>query len=98
MKKHNATPRNDLQSLADDAKELISATAGVAEEKVIQARDRLASALEKGKEALESARSNAVERAEAADKAIRENPYPAIGIAFAAGALFVCLLRRRDRE
>jgi len=96
MKKNNAASRNDLQSLADDAKELLSATAGVAEEKVIQARDRLAAALEKGKDAWESARSNAVERVEATDKLIRANPYPAIGIAFAAGALLACLLSRRD--
>ena len=84
--------RNDEGTLAEDARELIAATAGVAEEKVVEARKRLGIALDGGKKILGRVRDKTVEGARAADKTVHEHPYEAIGIAFGVGALLGCLL------
>jgi ElaB/YqjD/DUF883 family membrane-anchored ribosome-binding protein len=96
MKTHtkNATP--DLESLAEDARALLAATADVAEEKVVEARERLATALNSGKEFYDRVRDRAVEGAKAADHVVREHPYQAVGIAFGVGALVAFLLTRRN--
>ena len=47
------------------------------------------------KEVIERAEEKAVERAKAADKAIRAHPYQTIGIAFAVGLLVGFLARRK---
>ncbi|HTV62678.1 MAG TPA: DUF883 family protein [Verrucomicrobiae bacterium] len=87
------------QNLVDDARELMNATANVAEEKVIEARRRLAAALERardaGVEAWGNVQDKAVAGARAADAAIREYPYQSIGIAFGLGAVIGFLLSRR---
>ena len=58
-------PINDLGTLAEDARELLSATADVAGEKVGQARKRLAAALESGKAIAGCVRDTAVAGAKA---------------------------------
>ena len=95
MDKHKQAPENDLSTLADDARALMAATADVAGEKVSEARKRLAAALESGKELYGRVRDKTVEGAKAADEAVREHPYQAIGIAFGVGALLGYLLSRR---
>jgi ElaB/YqjD/DUF883 family membrane-anchored ribosome-binding protein len=92
---HHADPAQALGTLADDAKALLAATAEVAEDKVIAARERLAAALEQGREAWETVQDRAVAGAKATDKAIRSHPYQSIGIAFGLGALIGFLLTRR---
>jgi len=74
---------------------LIAATADVAGEKVTEARKRLAAALERGKEIYGRVRDKTVEGAKAADEAVREHPYQAIGIAFGVGAIIGYLVARR---
>jgi Uncharacterized conserved protein len=97
MKKNNSTAAtNNLESLANDAKALLAATADVAEAKVIEARQRLSDALEKGKDAWEFARDKAVEGAEVTDETIRGNLYSAIGVAFGVGAVLGFLISRRE--
>ena len=96
MKKQNAHPHPDLESLAEDAQALLSATTEMAGEKVAEARKRLASALEKGKETWNQVQEGAVEGAKATDQVIRDHPYQAIGIAVGVGALIGFLLSRRD--
>jgi ElaB/YqjD/DUF883 family membrane-anchored ribosome-binding protein len=86
---------NDLGTLADDARALMAATADVAGEKVGEARKRLAAALDSGKEMYGRVRDKAVESAKAADEAMHEHPYQAIGIAFGVGVLIGCLAARR---
>ena len=71
----------------EDAKALITATADVAEEKVIEARRRLASALERGKEAWGNMEAKAVESAKATDEVIRTHPYESLAIALGVGVL-----------
>jgi ElaB/YqjD/DUF883 family membrane-anchored ribosome-binding protein len=72
------------------------ATADVAGEKVGEARKRVAAALESGKELYGRVRQKAVEGTKAADQAVQEHPYQAIGIAVGVGVLIGFLLARRD--
>ena len=84
-----------MAKLAEDARSLMAATADVAGDKVGEARQRLAAALERGKELYGKAREKAVAGAKAADSAVRENPYQAIAIGVGVGALVGYLLARR---
>jgi ElaB/YqjD/DUF883 family membrane-anchored ribosome-binding protein len=95
MTKHTQATGNDMGTLAEDARALMAATADVAGEKVGEARKRLAAALDSAKEIAGRVRDKAVEGANAADEAVRENPYQAIGIAFGVGALLGYLVARR---
>lgn len=97
MKRNQHTEHADLGSLAEDARALLSATAEVAEDKVVAARERLANALEHGREAWGTVQERAVAGAKATDKAIRTHPYQSIGIAFGIGALVGFLLTRRNQ-
>jgi ElaB/YqjD/DUF883 family membrane-anchored ribosome-binding protein len=95
MDKQTQATSNDMGTLAEDARALMAATADVAGEKVSEARKRLAAALERGNEIYDRVRQKAVEGAKAADEAVREHPYQAIGIAFGVGALIGYLAARR---
>jgi ElaB/YqjD/DUF883 family membrane-anchored ribosome-binding protein len=93
---HNHDIQESATHLANDARELLAATANAAETKVVEARERLSTALERGKEVWGRVQDGAVAKAKAADVVIRDNPYRAIGIAFGVGALLGFLLRRRS--
>jgi len=95
MGKHKQADKNDMGTLAEDARALMAATADVAGDKVAEARKRLAAALESGKELIGRVREKAVERAKAADQVVRENPYQTMAIAFGVGALIGYLVARR---
>lgn len=98
MKRNQHTEDHaDLGSLAEDARALLTATAEVAEDKVVAARARLSDALERGREAWGTVQERAVAGAKATDKVIRSNPYQSIGIAFGVGALVGFLLSRRSK-
>lgn len=88
MKKHTKAPSNDLGTLCEDAQALMAATVDVAGDKVREARERLATALESAKKMSDRVR-------EQADEAVRENPYKAIGIALGVGMLAGLLVARR---
>jgi ElaB/YqjD/DUF883 family membrane-anchored ribosome-binding protein len=83
------------QQLAEDAQALIDATVNVAGEKVGEARDRLAAALDRGREIYGQVRDKAVQGAKATDQAVRENPYRAIAIGVGVGVIIGFLLGRR---
>lgn len=85
----------DMDSLAEDARALMTATADVAGEKIGEARKRLAAALERGKELYGTVREKAVAGAKATDEAVHAHPYRAIAIGVGAGALLGYLLARR---
>ena len=95
MNKQTQAINDDLNTLADDARALMTATADVAGDKVVEARKRLAAALEKGKEMYGHVREQAVEGAKAADQTVRENPYQAIALGVSVGVLLGYLLGRR---
>jgi ElaB/YqjD/DUF883 family membrane-anchored ribosome-binding protein len=95
MNKPTEAISNDLGTLAEDARALMTATADVAGEKVGEARKRLAAALDSAKEMAGCVRDKAVAGAKVADKTVRENPYQAIAIGVGVGALIGYLLGRR---
>ncbi len=84
------------EHLMEDAQALLAATAHVAEEKVVEARKRLTSAIEKGKETWNNVQEKTIAGAKATDQVIRDNPYKALGVALGVGAIIGYLLRRRD--
>jgi ElaB/YqjD/DUF883 family membrane-anchored ribosome-binding protein len=95
MNKQTQASSNETGQLAEDARALMAATADVAGEKVGEARNRLAAALERGKEIASRVRDKAIEGAKAADEAVHEHPYQAIAIALGVGALIGYLVGRR---
>jgi ElaB/YqjD/DUF883 family membrane-anchored ribosome-binding protein len=95
MNKHTQATSNDISTLAEDARALMAATADVAGEKVGEARNRLAAALERGKEIAGNIRDKAVAGAKVADQTVRENPYQAIAIGVGVGALIGFVVARR---
>lgn len=97
MKTHNAHPAGEVsEHLREDAQALLAATAPVAEAKVVEARKRLATAIEKGRETWHTVQEKTVAGAKATDQIIRNHPYKALGVAVGVGALIGYLLRRRD--
>lgn len=101
MNKPTQAISNDMGQLAEEARALIAATADVAGDKVVEARKRLAAALESGREMYGRVRDKAVEGAKVADQTVRENPYQSIAIGVGVGALVGYLLARRcsrDRD
>lgn len=86
---------SDIGQLAEDARALMSATADVAGDKVIEARRRLSAALDNTKEFYGRVKERAVEGVKSADKTVRANPYQAIAISVGVGALVGCLVARR---
>jgi ElaB/YqjD/DUF883 family membrane-anchored ribosome-binding protein len=60
-------------------------------------RARLEAAVEKAKATCERLEEKTVAAAKAADKAVREHPYQAIGIAFGVGVLIGVLASRARR-
>ena len=95
MNKSNPTASHEVSQLADDARALLAATADVAGEKVGEARQRLAAALESGKEIYGRVKDKAVAGAKVADQTVRENPYQAIAIGVGLGVLLGYLVGRR---
>lgn len=84
-----------LETLAEDARVLLEATAEVAEDKVIEARKRLSSALDRGRDVYERVHDKAIQGARATDEMVRSHPYQTIGMAFGVGTLLGFLLTRR---
>jgi ElaB/YqjD/DUF883 family membrane-anchored ribosome-binding protein len=95
MSKNTQEVREDVKALTEDAHALMTATANVAEEKVMEARQRLMAALDSGKRICDRAKEKAVEGAKTADEAVHQHPYQAIGIAFGVGALIGFLAAHR---
>jgi ElaB/YqjD/DUF883 family membrane-anchored ribosome-binding protein len=95
---HYKTPgalRHDAHILAEDAQDLLSATAEIADKKVADARKRLAGALERGQEIYAGVQEKVVNGAKAADECVREHPYQSLAVAFGVGALLGIFLSRR---
>ena len=96
MNNQTQATSNDIGTLADDARALMAATADVAGEKVGEARQRLAAALERAKDIYGRVRAKTVEGAKAADEAVHEHPYEAIAIGVGVGAVLGYLLACRS--
>ena len=92
MNKETKAIRNDLVKLAEDARALIAVTADATGEKIVEARNRLAATLDKGKEAYGWVRDKATAGACAADVTVRKHPYEAIAISVGVGAVLGFIL------
>jgi len=95
MDKQKLAVNHDLSMLAEDARALMAATADLGGEKVKDARNRVAAALDGCREVYDQVRDRGIDGARAADRGLRDNPYIAVGIAVAAGAVIGFLLARK---
>ncbi len=103
MKKHNSAPhfelpgalRHDANTLVEDAQALLEATSEITDQKVTEARKRLADAIENGQEAYKNLRKRVMAGAKAADEVVHEHPYRVMGISFGIGILVGLLMKRR---
>ena len=84
-----------LNTLAEDARALLAATAEVAGEKVDQARSRLTTALEQCHRLTDRVRAETRESAAAAGAVVRAHPYQAVALGAGVGALVGYLFARR---
>lgn len=90
--------KNHTSHHSHDSHSLLAATVDATEEKVIEARNRLSAVMDAATETCAGLQKKAVAGAKATDKAIRGNPYQAMGVAFGIGALVGFLLSRRNRD
>jgi ElaB/YqjD/DUF883 family membrane-anchored ribosome-binding protein len=95
MTKHNHAQTHDVESLAEDARALMAATADVAGEKVGDARKRLGVALENVQKFAVTLRNKTVAGAKATDAAVHKHPYKAIAITVGVGAIIGFVLAGR---
>ena len=86
---------NDLGTLAKDARSLVTATTDVAAQKFGDVRQRVVETVNRAKETAGRVCDQAVDQAKAADNAVHEYPYKALGIALAVGAIVGYLVFRR---
>jgi len=87
MNKQKESTDTDAGGFAEEARALILATAELAGEKVGEARQHLAAALERGKEIAGDVRDKAAQGAKVVDQKVRENPYQAMAIGLGLGLL-----------
>lgn len=97
MSKATTAALHYIEELAHEANALLAATSGVAGERVAEARERLADALDSGRDVYKKVRKQAIKSARYADEAVRENPYAPIGVALIVGGVIAFLLTRRRR-
>ncbi len=95
MRKQQHNHTADFRSLAKDARALATATAEVAENKVVHARERITQAVESGHEIYDDVRQKVTDGARAADEYVREKPYRALGAAVCAAAVLGYFFGRR---
>lgn len=90
---------SDLQRVIADAEELLHATAGETEGKVVEMRERIRENLRAARHKLvdieESIAHKAKEAARATDEYVHEHPWHAIGTAAGVGLLIGLLIGRR---
>lgn len=89
----------DLQAVVADAEALLKATAGLAGDKVQEARSRAEESLAAARERLVDVEDDALKQARElvsnGEEYVRQNPWAAIGIAAGVGVLVGLLLGRR---
>jgi len=89
------------ERMTEDARALVAATAGIAEETVAGARRRLSAALDAGRTLYDRAESKAMDGIRYTDDAVRSHTYQSIAIALGIGALAAFILmsqRPRSRD
>ena len=95
MNPYTQAIRDDMGTLAEDARALFNATSDVAEAKVVEARKRLAAALDDTRDNYGRLCEKAIGSAKSADQTVRDHLYATIGIAFGIGVVFGGILVNR---
>jgi len=95
MSQETKAENDDIDELIEHVHALMAATAHVAGEKVMEARKRVAAALESGRGVCSRVRDKAIEGARVANGALHEHPYKAVAIGVGVGLLSGLLLTRR---
>jgi ElaB/YqjD/DUF883 family membrane-anchored ribosome-binding protein len=95
MSKRNNSTSEDLNTLTDDAGDMVASTMDAASERFAGAREQFENALEQGKEVCNNLREATARQAKAAGEFVRKNPYTAIGIAAGVAVLIGLMMRRR---
>jgi ElaB/YqjD/DUF883 family membrane-anchored ribosome-binding protein len=89
----------NLRRVVADAEDLLAATAGQADSKLADLRDRARESLTLAREKLadisEASRERARQVADATDDYVHDNPWTSIGVAAAVGMFIGVLLGRR---
>ena len=90
---------SDMKVVVSDAEEILRATAGVAGEKMVDLRERIAERLRDAKLRLADAEAALVDKTKAAARAtddfVNDNPWLAVGIAAGIGLLLGIIIGRR---
>ena len=90
---------SDMKVVGSDAEEILRATAGVAGEKMVDLRERIAERLRDAKLRLADAEAALVDKTKAAARAtddfVNDNPWQAVGIAAGIGLLLGIIIGRR---
>jgi ElaB/YqjD/DUF883 family membrane-anchored ribosome-binding protein len=91
---------NDLNKLIGDLESLFKGAAGAAAEQAGEASEKLSEGLAHARERLEAVEDKLMggvkQGARRADRYVRDNPWPAIGVAAAAAFLLGVLISRRN--
>lgn len=90
--------KEEMKTLMEDVRALLSATEDSVEEEIVEARSRLRATLSKRNELYGNIRDKIVARAQDVDKVVREKPYHAAGIALGIGALLGLAFMIRSRR
>ena len=89
----------DLRLVVEDAEALLKATAGEADEKIAQARQRAEESLRQARRRLqemgEDVEAQVSDSARAADEYVQDNPWQSIGVAAGIAFLVGYLIGRR---
>jgi ElaB/YqjD/DUF883 family membrane-anchored ribosome-binding protein len=80
------------ETLTEDARALVAATAGIAEETVAGARRRISAAIDGGRTLYDRAEARAMDGIRYTDDAVRGHTYQSIAIALGVGALLAVVL------
>ena len=90
---------SDMKVVVSDAEEILRATAGVAGERMVDLRERIAERLRDAKLRLADAEAALVDKTKAAARAtddiVNDNPWQAVGIAAGIGLLLGIIIGRR---
>ena len=90
---------SDMKVVVSDAEEILRATAGVAGERMVDLRERIAERLRDAKLRLADAEAALVDKTKAAARAtddfVNDNPWQAVGIAAGIGLLLGNIIGRR---
>lgn len=92
------TTNNDRGTLTEGSRALMTSAAEVAGKQITEARNRLAAALDSGKDFLGRVKEKAVDSARATDDCVHEHPYQAMGVAFGLAAVIGYLIARRSSQ